>query len=260
LHPHLAAKALQDFWLNTLSRGYIQLVRERISEEDENAKYVIKKAYTDLIKLASPIIPFATDYIWQSLRQKNIVKEESVHLSEWPEFGKKLIDEKLETEMQSMFEIIVAGLAKRDEEKIGLKWPLAKAKITTKEKLNKEFEAIILTQLNVKKLEIKVDKNAKTISVELDTKLTPELEAEGFARELSRAIQSYRKQLGLQQKDLIDLELVLDSELQAKLNPQKDFIAKRINAKSLTIVSEAKDYKNKTNFKLKDKDIIIAIL
>ena len=30
LHPHLASRALKNFWINDLSRGYIQIVRERI--------------------------------------------------------------------------------------------------------------------------------------------------------------------------------------------------------------------------------------
>ncbi len=51
LHPHLATRALQDFWLNDLSRGYIQIVRDRIASEDKTVKFILKEIYVDLIKL-----------------------------------------------------------------------------------------------------------------------------------------------------------------------------------------------------------------
>lgn len=279
LHPHLASKALQDFWLNSFSRGYIQLVRDRISEDDKDAKQIIKQIYIDLIKLCAPFMPFVTDNIWQTFRDKKIVKEESVHLTEWPKHDEKLIDEKLETAMQNVFDIIVVGLAKRDEAKIGLKWPLAKAKITTKDKISKpmkaklsgprkspdflgEFEKIILTQLNVKKIEIKATKENKII-VELDTKLTKELEAEGFARELTRAIQAERKNAKLIKEQEIDLLLVVPRELKEGIEKNKQQIIEKVNAKKFFIEeTQKKGYKISAKKEIKGKifEILFNIL
>lgn len=53
---------------------------------------------------------------------------------------------------------------------------------------------LIKEELNVKKIEIKIGKGE--LSVELDTQLTPDLIAEGKARELIRDIQMKRKELG----------------------------------------------------------------
>ncbi|MEK6800623.1 MAG: class I tRNA ligase family protein, partial [Nanoarchaeota archaeon] len=89
-------RRLQDFWLKDFSRGYIQLVRERIGENDEAVKYIIKKVYTDLVKMCAPMIPFMTEVIWLDMKSKKIVEEESVHLTEWPKEDNKKIDEKLE--------------------------------------------------------------------------------------------------------------------------------------------------------------------
>jgi len=89
LHPHLATRAIRDFWINDFSRGYIQLVRDRLSAEDKSAKYVLKEVYVVLIKLCAPIIPFVAESVWQFLKDKKIVKEESVHLSSWPKADKK---------------------------------------------------------------------------------------------------------------------------------------------------------------------------
>ena len=63
LHPHLATRALKDFWLNNFSRTYIKFVRERLSNEDKEAMYTLKEVYITLIKILAPIIPFATENI-----------------------------------------------------------------------------------------------------------------------------------------------------------------------------------------------------
>ena len=43
--------------------------------------------------------------------------------------------------------------------------------------------------------------------VELDTKISPELEAEGYSREVSRKIQGLRKKSGLIKEDKIILNI-----------------------------------------------------
>ncbi|MDZ4226673.1 MAG: class I tRNA ligase family protein, partial [Candidatus Pacearchaeota archaeon] len=57
LHPHLAVRALRDFWLTDFSRGYIQFVRDRLSAEDRGARFVVKEVYTTLVKLLAPVCP-----------------------------------------------------------------------------------------------------------------------------------------------------------------------------------------------------------
>ncbi len=59
--------------------------------------------------------------------------------------------------------------------------------------------------------------------VVIDTALTPELVAEGDARELQRAVQDLRKQAGLELDDLIELWLVADGDL---LAPVETFLAR----------------------------------
>lgn len=52
-------------------------------------------------------------------------------------------------------------------------------------------------------------------NVYIDTKLTPELEAEGFAREVVRRIQSLRKESGLKKKDKIELSIESEFDLKS---------------------------------------------
>jgi len=65
-------------------------------------------------------------------------------------------------------EIIEKGLYERDKIQIGLKWPLANAKILCGNlKLNNEFQEIIKSQLNVKELSFKENKNPKKVFSEI---------------------------------------------------------------------------------------------
>ncbi len=265
LHPHLATRALQNFWLNDFSRGYIQFVRDRISAEDGDAIFVVKEVYLNLLKLLAPICPFSTETIWQDLKKKGIVKEESVHLSKWPKVDKKKINKKLEERFDVVLRIIEKGLAERDKARIGLRWPLREIRIFSKENL-KDFNEIIKSQLNIKvvKFESPVSKE-KELGIELETKTTPELEAEGYAREISRQIQDFRKKLGLQKKDLIELFIITDGEFQKILESQKEFIKERTNSRKIEIFTHDKvgikeRFKNKTNFSIKDKRGEIAVI
>ncbi|MCX6749677.1 MAG: isoleucine--tRNA ligase [Candidatus Pacearchaeota archaeon] len=266
LHPHNATRALQNFWLNDFSRGYIQIVRERISNEDKKAKAAIKEIYVTLLKLCAPIIPFITEKIWQELRKKGIVKEESVHLSAWPKADRKKIDKTLEKEFGNVLIVIEKGLAERDKLQIGLRWPLAKAEIFVRAKEPyRELKNIIKTQLNVKEVEFKSPKLKKDESYEeyikLDTTQTPELEAEGYARETARQVQDFRKKLGLQKKDKIGLYIITDENFKKILESQKNFIKDRTNSKKVEILIKAdQTFKNQTSFSVKDKRGEIAII
>ena len=247
----------EDFLINDLSKTYIHIIREREDEVFE----ILNEIRNKLLVVLSPVIPFVTEKIWQELKERKIVKGNSVHLCDWPKFDKKKIDKKIENEFGIVFDIIEKGLAERDAAKIGLRWPLAKLTINTNSKFEKDIENIIKTQLNVKKIEIK---NAKELSLLLDTQITKELEAEGYARELSRKIQDFRKKLGLEKKDIIELFIFTDGELKKKLEGQKTSIIERTNAKKLEIYSNVatgkETFKNKTGFEIKDKKGEIAIV
>lgn len=239
------------YFIEDLSTWYIRLNRDRFSEDDEDAKQTLKHVLEQFAKTAAPIIPFITEKIFLSINKK------SVHLEEFPKPEK--FDEPLLEKMSSTREIVSVGLRERDREQIGLKWPLAKATISTNEpdKLDKQFQEIIKQQLNVKKLEIKKSEETK---VELDTHLTKDLEAEGFARNLVRTIQSERKNLGLTKEDKIEVEII-SKELPKKIENHTELIAERTNSRKLTILEEesTKKFNHSTESKIKDKKFSLKI-
>jgi isoleucyl-tRNA synthetase len=256
MFPEVVQK-LEKFIIDDLSKTYIQIIRERENEVSD----LLNKIRKDLLIVLAPIIPFITENIWQELRKKKIVKEESVHLCGWPKADKKRIDKKLEGEFDIALQIIEKGLAARDKEKIGLRWPLQSADITAKFSLDKDMEEIIKNQLNVKEVFFDRIEKLDIPSVKLDKKQTPGLEAEGYAREMSRKVQAFRKKLGLKKKDRIELFIITDDKFKKTLEKNKSFIQDRTNSKNINIVTTDKEkFKNKINFVIKDKRGKIAII
>jgi len=238
--PEIVQK-LDDFLVNDLSRTYIQIIRDRAEETKETLTEII----IGTIKLFAPIAPFITEKIWQELGQE----EESIHLSLLPKSNKKLINEELENEFTSALTLIEKGLAKRDQAKHGLKWPLASATLMVPDpKLSDEILEIIKSQLNVKKI---IYKKSETLDISLDTTLTPELEAEGFAREISRKIQAARKKAELVKSDEIELEI--SSEFNNKLESQLNSIQEKVGAKTILLEESGKKFNHSEEGKIKDK-------
>lgn len=230
-----------------LSRIYVQFNRERC--EEKTVYETLKEVYVACLKMFSTICPLIADSIWQNLRKEKIVEEESVHLTDWPKPDKKAIDKKLEEELENALQVIEAGLAERDKEQIGLKWPLSKAIMTFKKEVSKELQETIMKQLNVKDIEII---EGKEIKVKLDTKLTPELEAEGYSREIARRVQAARKKAGLNKGDKI--ELAIETSLQL----EKKFIKDRTDSSKIKIEKKIEGkYKHQEEMTVKKEKIRI---
>ncbi|MCL5018541.1 MAG: isoleucine--tRNA ligase [Candidatus Pacearchaeota archaeon] len=242
---------ISKFVINDFSRQYIKMTRDR----DDN-KEIIGEILEKISLLIAPFAPYISEFIYKEFSKK------SVHLSDWPKAEKKKINKELEKDFEIVSKIIEIGLRERDKVQIGLKWPLKKAEISCDEKLGKEMNEIIIGQLNVKDLEFS---KGKDISVKLDTKLTPELEAEGYAREMSRAVQAYRKELGLKKENEIALYISSDEELKKILDKWKNFIMERTNSTTIEFFPEnvttgKERFKKNIEFKIKDKRGNIAII
>jgi len=251
IHPHKAAGTLYNFWLSDVSRGYVQLVRDRLADNDKAAQYVMTKIFVTILQLCAPIIPFISEHLWQELKQRKIVDEESVHLSEWPKADETKIDIKLEEEFEQLKQILEIGLAERDKAKIGLKWPLASAAIVTEYPVKKEMQEIIARQLNVKKI---ISKKGEKTEVVLDTVITSELEAEGYMRELARKIQAERKKAGFVKTDIIPITIFTDGETEKMLVPFAEQLQERVNAKKIEF---NKGERGALDCSVKDKKIFV---
>ncbi|MEM4625650.1 MAG: isoleucine--tRNA ligase [Candidatus Pacearchaeota archaeon] len=226
---------IEDFVINDLSKTYIKIIRDR----SEECYKILNEIRISLIKLLSPITPFICEKIWQELRASKIVKEESVHLSKFPEFKEDQINEELESDFSEAIKIIELGRSERDKIKIGLKWPLASATIYTRKDLPNEIKELIMQQLQVKKI---FTKKSDEVKVEFDTNITEELEAEGYARNLSRFIQDMRKKNGLTKKEKIELIIVGDEKYIKLLENEKKRIKNRTNSVRITLSNKEMNF------------------
>ena len=147
-------KEVEEFYLE-LSRWYIKTMREEV--ELPKLK-ILFDCYLTTLKLAAPIIPFITEAIWQNLREQFKLKEESVHLCDWPKAKKELINKKLEEEIDIVKDIITSILALREKISRPVRWPIKKVIVSTKDekiaKATKLHKSIIKSLANVWDLEI----------------------------------------------------------------------------------------------------------
>lgn len=240
----------EQFLVFDLSRTYIQMIRDRADE----VVPILEEIRNGLLVIIAPITPFLCEKMWQELVNDGKVSEESIHLATFPKADSKKINDKIDISFRNLARILELGMAERDKAKIGLRWPLAKAIVTSKIPLGKELKSIICRQLNVKSVEII---KGEAVKVELDTVLTPELEAEGFARELARKIQAERKNAGLVKAQTITLKLTFDAETKKILMPFIHFVSERTNSKNIEFVDD-KDHVKPIVFEIKNKKILFS--
>ncbi len=70
----------------------------------------------------------------------------------------------------------------------------------------------------------------------LDTRMTPELEAEAMARELVRRLQTMRKEMDLAMEEQVDVDIGVSSEVDLRLlSMQQDYISREVRVRNLRI-------------------------
>ncbi len=77
--------------------------------------------------------------------------------------------------------------------------------------------------------------SGKRVQVYLATKVTDELEAEGFSREVARKVQSLRKDAGLEKKDAIKLIISCSKKLKGMLTSYIESMKVKVGAQDVTL-------------------------
>jgi len=151
-------KLITTFTSDDLSNWYIRRNRNRFwsSSLDNSKKAVYMTTYEILVglcKICAPIIPFVTEEIY-----KNLTGEESVHLTDFPEYNESLIDTKLEEKMDLVRDLISIGRNVREETKIKVRQPLNDILLDGKNEIViGDLTELIKEELNVKNIEFVKD-------------------------------------------------------------------------------------------------------
>jgi len=216
-----AARRAGDF-VDELSNWYVRRSRRRFwkSEEDGDKLAAYNTLYQCLVtlsKLLAPFVPFTAEEIYRNLFcSADSQAPESVHLTDFPSVNKAKIDDRLSGEVRLAMKITSLGRAARAKAGIKVRQPLAKAIITLTQESEKDalqkFAADIMDEVNIKELEFVKDTLSEDMPyhavandgkhwIAVDTRLSPQLKAEGVSREIVRHIQTMRRAAGF---DVVD--------------------------------------------------------
>lgn len=274
---HKLARMLEDYIMEDLSRWYVCLVRDRSWSEDSDMEadkiasyFTLYYAIMNTALVLAPIAPHISEEIYQHMGGKKL----SVHMEDWPKYDPALIDEDVEHSMALIQNIVDIIAAERAKMKSKLRWPLLQVFVRGNDadvnKAVKTFDEVLSAQGNVKKIvylgkdEIpSVEKDIEPVEflegmIFIDFNVTPEIEAEGYARELIRRIQQMRKDMKLNVEQYVDCQVASDDYLIGLFRTWEEHIANEVRAKTLSFVAEPQGADVKS-WEVMGKDITIGI-
>lgn len=250
---HLACRTLEHFILEDLSRWYVRLVRNRTwIEADDPVKLSAYRTLYDALATIAILLAPITPHIAEELYSNLVRTHPTVHLCDWPKVNANRHNIELETQMNIIRELVELGAAARQKVKLKLRIPCKRVIIQTDvpeiKRAVTSLEPILLSQTNCKRAEVISTATVlpstatphlavsefKQGRVYIDTEPTPELRAEGYARELVRRIQQMRKEIDLAVDENIHTHVYVEkSELVTDLKQWRDYIC--TETRSVTI-------------------------
>jgi isoleucyl-tRNA synthetase len=212
-------------FVDILSNWYVRRSRRRFwkSENDTDKLSAYNTLYTCLVtvaKLLAPFTPFISEELYQNLVcTVDPSAPESVHLADFPAADMDAVDEQLIRDVSSVTELVSKVRALRTECNIKVRQPISSILMPSKPDWLKNavtrFESEIKDEVNIKGIDfveslegLDGERYPTTSfgnsSVAIDTLITPELKAEGMAREIVRRIQTMRRSAGFEIADHIE--------------------------------------------------------
>lgn len=158
-----ATRPIEQF-VDQLSNWYLRRSRRRFwkseSDADKAAAYsTLYTALTSLSKLLAPTMPFIAEELHQNL-VRSVESDEplSVHLADWPEFDATLIDEQLNSDMNTVMKLASLGHAARNKANVKVRQPLAEAAFSVgtadEQDIVKTYQDLLIDELNVKSVRV----------------------------------------------------------------------------------------------------------
>ena len=242
--PSGAGRKIEAF-VYDLSNWYVRRSRRRFwkSENDADKLAAYTTLYQCLVtvsKLLAPFTPFVAEEMYQNLVCPVFPDQpESVHLADFPVADTDKIDQHLAADVRLIMRVSSLGRAARSEAGIKVRQPLSRLIIKVaserQKRALKHLAPQVMEEVNVKTLEV-VDDMPVTkhkewplasegdVMVMLDTDITPELAAEGMAREIVRRLQMMRRSAGFEIADHIATYYQGDEYIKSVVTDSADYI------------------------------------
>jgi len=96
-----------DFFWHDFCDWYVEMVKPQIiarsaEREAQSTEEILIHVLENSLKLLHPFMPFVTEAVWQNIRER-----ESIMTASWPEADKHYINKKIESDMETVKNIIV---------------------------------------------------------------------------------------------------------------------------------------------------------
>jgi len=193
--PTKASRAISDFVQEKLSNWYVRLCRRRFWKGDYgqnkiSAYQTLHECLITVCKLAAPVAPFYMDHLYQDLTTNT----ESVHLTDFPNIKKELIQSELEQQINTARAITSLALSLRKKEQIKVRQPLHKILVPVKNDAErKRIEKISLQlkrEINIKEVELLDEANSLLVK-----EIKPNFKALGprFGKDIKLITQAIKK-------------------------------------------------------------------
>ena len=156
-----ALEALLEFVVEDVSRFYIQVVRERMWEEEDSASKEAAYAtfyhlLTDVVALLAPCAPFVSDEIYGTLTGQT--GHPTVHMCDWPEPDETYRNPQLEEDIAVVRAVEEAGSNARQQAERKLRWPVPEVVVDVpSERVAAPIERrrdLIADRLNARQIEV----------------------------------------------------------------------------------------------------------
>ncbi len=156
---HKAAREIENFVIEDFSNWYLRRSRKRLWTEekttDKLAAYsTMYEVFLGISKMIAPFVPFITEEIYQNIKTEKM--HGSIHLCDYVDTNKNLIDLNLEKGMEKIRKLVEVGRALRSKIGIKVRYPLSSATIVCDKKtesLIKQLLELLNEEINVKKID-----------------------------------------------------------------------------------------------------------
>jgi isoleucyl-tRNA synthetase len=246
-----ATRAIEGL-VDDMSVWYVRLSRRRFwkpasdetgsgPDSDKQAGYrTLYTCLATLVRMMAPFVPFMAEDMYQNLVVPVDGKApDSVHLCAYPEADVSLIDPGLEREVELVRQAVSLGRAAREKSRLKVRQPLSTVIIRPAQVEENDIylrhAEVIKKELNVRDLlftepgaEFPPDHEVSEeggYAAGINTRLTPELENEGLARELVHKIQNLRKEAGFEVTDRIRISYRASERLAQAIDAFREYVS-----------------------------------
>jgi len=266
-------------FVDELSNWYVRRSRRRFwkSENDADKLSAYNTLYQCLVtlsKLLAPFTPFVAEELYQNLVGSAFPDApDSVHLADFPEADRSKIDPDLSADTRLAMKVSSLGRAARSRAGIKVRQPLAKVVVSVGPSRDREgLQRVmpqVLEELNVKDMEFVkstaalekpgfVVSSEGNIGVAMLTEISPELAAEGMAREIVHRLQTMRRSAGFDIADYITTYYQGDDYVKQVMTGFANYIRQETLSRQLVEGTPEKDAFTE-NYRLSGHDILLGV-